>query len=309
MGKAAWAAVPPALRSAGWILRLTLTITLAVSCLNYAGMIAWVARAFEPLFNGLGLPGEAVLVFLTSILVNIYAAIAVIDTIGFDYRAVVILAVMCLIAHNLIIETAIQRKTGSRAAFIVPLRIAAALIAGAGLNGILPAAMDGRLVFGGAAAVLPTSWGGVFAQWAMASVWLSLKMLCFIVGLNVLQAVLREFGLIDALIWPLRPAMRALGLPRSTSFLWVVANCVGLAYGGAVMIGEIEKGEISPRDARYLNTHIAISHSLLEDTLLFVAIGIGVFWLIVPRLVLAWAAVWGERLFNALRARRQPVSA
>ncbi|MDR2936451.1 MAG: nucleoside recognition protein [Rikenellaceae bacterium] len=257
LGQSAWRSVPPALRSAVRILKLTLSVTLVVSYLNYAGVIAWAARLLEPLFGHLGLPGEAVSVFLTSVLVNIYAAIAVIDTIGFDYRAVVILAVMCLIAHNLIVETAIQRKTGSRAAFIVPLRIGAALIAGSGLNLILPAAMDGRLVFGGVATAIPASWSGVFMQWMVASVWLSLKMLCLIVGLNVLQSVLREFGLIDALIWPLRPAMRVFGLPRSTSFLWVVANCVGLAYGGAVMTGEIEKGEIPLRDARCASTPIS----------------------------------------------------
>jgi hypothetical protein len=37
---------------------------------------------------------------------------------------------------------------------------------------------------------------------------------------------------------------------------------------------------------------------LLEDTLLFVAIGVSVWWIKIPRLVLAGIAVWGKRLFG-----------
>lgn len=273
-----------------------LPITLVVAALNYVGAIEWLSVHLAPAFRGIGLSGEAVIVFLTSIVVNIYAAIAVIASLGFDFREVTILAVMCLIAHNLIVETAIQQKSGASAFSMVLLRIAAALVAGMALNAILPQAMDGRLTLAGIMPPdAPRSWGEVFSGWAVSIGRLSLRMALFITGLNVLQNILREFGVIELLTRPLRPLMKIFGLPESTSFLWIVANCVGLAYGGALLIREIEKGEVARADARLLHSHIAISHSLLEDTLLFAAIGVGAFWLFVPRLILATVVVWGQR--------------
>jgi spore maturation protein SpmB len=291
-------ALRPAFRTTVWILKIMLPITLGVACLNYVGAIEWIAAGLAPLFRYIGLSGEAVIVFLTAVLVNIYSAIAVIATLGFDFRSVTILAVMCLIAHNLIMETAIQKKTGASAAAMVILRLGTALLAGFLLNRLLPGTMEGTLILDGITPeVVPVSWGGLFIGWGVSIVRLSLRMALFIFSLNILQNILREFGMIDRLTWPLRPVMAAFGLPRPVSFLWIVANCVGLGYGGALMIAEIEKGDIRPRDTRLLNTHIAISHSLLEDTLLFAAIGIGVFWIIVPRMLLAVTAVWVQRTF------------
>jgi spore maturation protein SpmB len=296
-------ALRPAFRTTVWILKIMLPVTLGVSCLNYVGAIEWIAAGLAPLFRYIGLSGEAVIVFLSAVLVNIYSAIAVIATLGFDFRSMTILAVMCLIAHNLIMETAIQKKTGASAAAMVVLRIGTALAAGFLLNRILPEAMDGRLILDGITPdAAPDSWWGVFTGWGASQARLSLRMALFIFGLNVLQNILREFGVIGLLTWPLRPVMAVFGLPRAVSFLWIVANCVGLGYGGALMIAEIGKGEIRRADARLLNTHIAISHSLLEDTLLFAAIGVGVFWIIVPRMLLAVIAVWVQRAFGPKHA-------
>lgn len=289
-------ALGPAFGTILWILKLMLPITLLVACLNYIGAIGWLSEFLAPLFHFIGLSGQAVIVFITALLLNIYAAIAVVATLGFDFRSVTILAVMCLIAHNLIIETAIQKKTGASASFIVILRISAALLAGAVLNLILPAELQGKLLLDHiGVSEAPDSWLHVFRDWALSMVQLTLRMAFFILGLNMLQNILREFRVIDLLTYPLKPLMKLFGLSGSVSFLWIVANCVGLAYGGALMVEEVQKGEIKRQDALLLNTHIAISHSLLEDTLLFAAIGVGFFWLFVPRLLLAIAAVWGER--------------
>ena len=57
------------------------------------------------------------------------------------------------------------------------------------------------------------------------------------------------------------------------SFLWIVANFLGLAYGAAVMIEETDQIKIAPRDVDLLNHHIGVSHSNLEDLLLFVVAG------------------------------------
>ncbi len=89
-----------------------------------------------------------------------------------------------------------------------------------------------------------------------------------------------------------------MGLSKDSSFLWFVANIIGLTYGSAILIEQMENKRLSVADARMLNNHLAISHSLLEDSLLFVAIGVPLFWVTVPRVLLAIAGVWVIRLLR-----------
>jgi len=113
----------------------------------------------------------------------------------------------------------------------------------------------------------------------------------------VLQEVLREFNLIRVLTVPMSPIIKLLGLPQSTSFLWIIANTLGLAYGSAVMFDEVSNGRIRKPEADLLNYHIAISHSNLEDLLLFAAIGVSIPWMLGIRLIIAALVVWARRWY------------
>jgi hypothetical protein len=86
------------------------------------------------------------------------------------------------------------------------------------------------------------------------------------------------------------------GLPAKTAFLWIVANTLGLAYGAAVMIDEVEAGKISAEDVDLLNHHISVSHSNVEDLLLFTAIGGILPWMLLSRWAMSLVLVWERRL-------------
>jgi hypothetical protein len=86
--------------------------------------------------------------------------------------------------------------------------------------------------------------------------------------------------------------------PKVT-FLWIVANTLGLGYGGAVLYDEIQKGDLNREEVDGLNTSIAITHSLLEDTTLFAVIGVGLPWLIIPRMLVSSATLWIERFLRS----------
>lgn len=303
--QAAIRGVKAGVRTGLWISRMMLPITLGVAMLKYLGVIGVMTEYLTPVFKYIGLTGEGVLVFLTSIFASLYAAIAVIATLDLDFRMVTILAVMGLICHNLIIETVIQRKAGADGVSMVVLRIASALLAAWVLNLIIPADYTGNLVLSHiTTSENATTMGEMLWGWGRSMLELLPMMFALILSLNILQQILREFGLIEKLTRPLSSLMKVMGLPTQTSFLWVVMNSLGLAYGGAVLIAEISSNEIPQRDAKLLNTHIALNHSTLEDTFLFLAIGMGLGWLLIPRLLLAIAAVWGQRLYYKLKDRR-----
>jgi hypothetical protein len=70
------------------------------------------------------------------------------------------------------------------------------------------------------------------------------------------------------------------------------------------MISQVTEGGLPRGDADLVNHHIAVSHSQLEDTLLFVAVGLPVLWLMVPRFLLAIAVVWLRRMEIYLKGKK-----
>jgi spore maturation protein SpmB len=287
------------------MMRLTVLVSLGVELLRYFGVIAWMSESLSPVFRLVGLPGEASLVFLTGYFVNVYGAIAVVDTLQLGVREMTILGAMVLCAHNMFIEVAVQKKTGSSAVRMVLVRTLAALAAGFLLHWLLPGSEVQSVQQNVSPAELPLP--TIAWSWLLSTTKLVVRMLVLIVALSFLQRLLAEFGIIRWLSKILRPLLKVFGLPAKTSFLWIVANVLGLAYGSAIMIEETEDGKISRRDADLLNHHIGMSHSNLEDILLFVWCGALFWWLLLTRWFLALLAVWGRRAELLLRNRTNSV--
>lgn len=288
---------PKALATSIWLLKIMLPVTFGVLILNYTGLLEIMASWFAPLLIRIGLPGESALVLITSVFTNIYSAIAVITTLGFEMRAAIIIAVMCLVAHGFILESAVIKKTGSNILLMLAVRIVGSIIAGIMLNAILPD-FTGRVGMASRAESIPFL--EALKEWFLNSLFLIGKIIVLITVLMFLQKVLEEFGIIRLLSRLLKPFMKIMGLPENTTFSWIVANTLGLAYGSAIIIDQKSEGAMSKEDADLLNYHIVLSHSQLEDPLLFVAIGLPFWWLVWPRVLLAIAAVWIRRLVGAV---------
>ncbi len=286
-------AMPSAIKTSLWFLKITIPISFAVTLLYHFGILNIISEVLYPAFNLIGLKGEAALVYITSAFLNVYSAIAVIVSLNFTLREMTILAIMSLIAHNLIVETAVQKKTGSKVWHIIALRIISSIVAAALLNLLLPAQMGSSSL--GLHQISNPTFKEVLYTWTISALKLSIKIVVLITLLMILQKILIEFKITDLLTKIFGPFLKVMGLPGSTSVMWMAANLLGLAYGSAIMIDEVESGRITRQDADLLNFHIAISHSNLEDLILFAAIGVSAWWLLLPRLGMAIIVVWGRR--------------
>ncbi len=286
-------ALPQGMRTATWLLKLTIPISFVVFLLDFLGVLHVIAGWVAPLFKLIGLSGQASIVLITSFFTNIYSVIAVITTLGIGHREGTILAVMCLISHALIVETAIQRKTGSMPWRMVAIGLLASFLAAVLLNFILPAE---AITESEKTVHLAVDFKSAMSVWFSDMLVTTLKIIILVNLLLILQKILNEFGLIKWILWPFKPLLKVMGLPSGTGFLWIVANILGLGSGGAIMINEAEEGRLSKEDADLLNHHIAISHSQLEDPLLFVSIGYNYVILLWPRILLAVLFVWIRRL-------------
>jgi hypothetical protein len=281
-----------------------LPISLAVRVLQHVGVIAWLASWLSPVFSYIGLSGDSAIVFLTSIFLPLYPTIAVMATLTLTLREATILAVMCLVSHNLPVECSVAHKTGSPFGQIVAFRIGMSFVSAIVLNLLLPQT-DAPFVTFMASGVEATSWTMLFTQWLSSSLTLVVTILLIVTGLMVMQRVLEEFGWMHRIAHSLSPLMRLFGLPTGCSLLWLTGNIVGMAYGAAIMIDEVEQGRLSRYEANLVNHHLGVSHSLLEDTMLFVAMGISFWWIFLTRLVLAIVSVWTMRTWGFIRRRLQ----
>jgi len=285
-------ALPKATHTILWLLKLMLPVALLVSFLQYWGVMDWLSGYLSPVFIHIGLPGVSAIVFITSLFLPLYSVLAVIATLTLGMREVTILAIMCLISHSLIIETAVQKRTGSSVFNMLVVRVGMSFIAAVLLNWLLPTTGFAVSHPTGQALYL-TAVSDVLWLWAKSSIMLIVKVSLILYGLFILQNILNEYNWLNKISAFFAPLMGFFGLSREVSFLWVVAQTLGLAYGSAVVIEQVDKGIVKRADANMLNYHIAVNHSLLEDTLLFASIGVSVAWIVVPRIGLAFLLVWG----------------
>ena len=293
-------ALPSGLKTSMWLIKLTLPVSFAVLLLDYYGVLVVMAEYTSPVFKIIGLPGVAALVLVTSIFTNIYSVVAVLTTLALPVRDGTILAVMCLISHGFLIETAILKKTGSSATQMLLLRLISSFIIGAILNLILPGSpSDGVYLYQNQ----PNELSQAILTWLPQIGTTLLKIVVLVNALLIAQRCLEEFGILKYLTKPLSPLMKLMGLPKESSFLWMVGNTIGLAYGSAVMLQKVEEGQLKSKECDLLNHHLSISHSQLEDPLLFLSLGYSIPVLIIPRFLFAVVVVWLKRIDNHFRSR------
>ena len=292
-------ATPSALKTIWWLVKIMVSVSFGIMLLQYFGVIAWISELLTPLFSSFGLPGEAALAYVSGYFVNCYTAMAVMSTLSLDMRAATILAVMVLCSHNMIVETTVQAKTGSSALRIVVIRTLSAFILAFVLNKIMPGefvAHETHLV-----TAENVTFVEMLKNWAIRTLHTVGLMIVLVYALTLLQRILNEFGIIEKISNFLKPVMVFFGLPPRTAFLWLVANTLGLAYGAAVMIDETEHGSTTKEENDILNHHIGVSHSNLEDLLLFTAMGGSFLWMLLSRWAMSLLLVWERKIENKLR--------
>ena len=284
--------LPSTTKTCLWLVKLTVGVSFAIMFLKYFNILPWVSNLLTPIFNGIGLPGEAAFPFVTGYFVNVYAAISVAVAFDFDVRALTILSTMVLCAHNMITETAVQKKTGTSATRIVIVRTISGFTLAFFLNKLLPGEVMAQLQGG---YDHKPEFMVLFKEWLASTVTVVVKMTLLIYTLAILQKIMAEYGVIRWISRFLKYPLAFFGLPARTSFLWIVANTLGLAYGAAVMIEEVESGKVTKRDVDLLNSHIAISHSNFEDLFLLSAMGATWYVLLFSRWIGSFILVWELR--------------
>ncbi|MGR3187959.1 nucleoside recognition domain-containing protein [Bacillus subtilis] len=272
-----------------WTLgKVIFPVTLLVTLLQHTPVMDWLVRLITPVMGLFGLSGEAAIPLVLGNMLNLYAGIAGILTLDLSVKEVFILAVMLSFCHNLIIESTVAAKVGIRIGVILAVRIGLAAVSAIVINliwhGGKETAQDGFIAAKSAA---PDSWLGMLAE-ALTKAGLGvLQLAAIVIPLMIIIQFLRDLGWLYRFSRWLSPFTQLLGMNKNTSMTMVAGLTIGLAYGAGVMIKAVEDDGVSKRDMTLAFIFLVACHAVVEDTLVFIPLGIPVWPLLLIRVTTA----------------------
>ncbi|MCC6869611.1 MAG: hypothetical protein IT522_12395 [Burkholderiales bacterium] len=278
------------------LMKIMLPVMIAVRIGEEFGWIAALGRAIAPAMAGIDLPPEAGMIWITGVFVGVYGAIAALIGLAHDLDMSAgqfsALCAMILFAHSLPIEQAIVRRAGGSFWLTAALRIGIALAYGAAVAwgsrilGVLTEPMRFDWLQGSA----PAGVAGL-ADWITTTA-ISLGItFAIIAALLVVLDLLERTGVTRRITTALAPLLRLSGLDASVAPVTTVGVLLGLTYGGALIIEEAERRAFPARTRFLALAWLSLSHALIEDTALLVALGANLWVVLVGRVLMTLAVV------------------
>ena len=124
--------------STTWILsKVVVPIYVAVSLLSFTPLLKQISDFCSPFMKYMGLPGEASLALVVGNVLNIYGALGVMSSLPLNSKEINIMALMLLLSHSIIVESAVAGKCGINPWLMGLSRILLAIIAGIIVNILL----------------------------------------------------------------------------------------------------------------------------------------------------------------------------
>lgn len=272
-----------------WTLgKVIFPVTLIISILQYTPVLGWITTFIAPLMHLLGLPGEAAIPLVLGNFLNLYAGIAGILTLELSVKEVFIIAVMLSFSHNLLIESGVAMKVGVKLWVILAVRIGLAVISAIVINLVWNGGSE-TAQYGFVSSAVPELEGaGAIVlygiQKAVAGI---IQLAIIVIPLMVIIQIMKDLKWLDAFSRLLAPFMRVLGMKPNASMTLVAGLTIGLAYGAGVMIQAVKEDNVSKRDITLAFIFLVACHAVVEDTLIFVPLGIPVLPLLLIRIAVA----------------------
>ena len=112
----------------------------------------------------------------------------------------------------------------------------------------------------------------------------------------IVLALLTDSRLLDRGVVFIQPVMQRLSLSSRAAFPLLAGFFLGIVFGSGVIISFANDGTLTKRDLVLVLIFLSICHSIVEDTLIFAALGANWWVLISCRFVLAALAAFAVSL-------------
>ncbi|TYS60036.1 hypothetical protein FZC74_07750 [Sutcliffiella horikoshii] len=291
-----------------WTLgKVIFPVTLLVGILQHTPVLQYLINAIAPIMGLFGLSGEAAIPLVIGNFLNLYAGIGAILTLDLTVKEVFILAVMLSFSHNLLVESTVAAKVGLKIWVILAVRLGLAFSAGIIINLVWKG--GGELAQYGMVAKseeVVTGFFPIILDATQRGLMGILQLAIIVIPLMILVQYMKELGWLAVFSKWMGPFTRVLGMKENTSTTMAAGLVIGLAYGAGVMIQAVKEDNVSKKDLTLAFIFLVACHAVVEDTLIFIPLGIPVWPLLAIRvttailLTIAVAFIW-KRLELAKR--------
>ena len=74
--------------------------------------------------------------------------------------------------------------------------------------------------------------------------------------------------------------VRHVGLDERSAAPTLIGFLFGLAYGGGVIVRDMRRHDLGRRQVFIMSVFLSMVHAIVEDSLIFIALGASVFWVV-----------------------------
>jgi len=255
--------------------KILIPFIFIIKFLEIVGAVNLIAKLFEPLMSLIGLPAAFGIIWVTALVVNIYAALILfvnlLPFIDVSVAQVTVLTVAMLLCHNLAVESAISRSAGVSFLFTVIFRVISAFLTCWVLNLIYTYFNYLNQPFVTSFTTELPQEGSLF--WLKDQALYLFYVFIIVVILVTLLEVLKFIGVENFLKKILVPPLRFFGISDSAMNIIIVGMTMGLQFGGGILIKEVNSGKIDKQSVFLSILMINLVHAIIEDTLLMLAVG------------------------------------
>ncbi|MGR6835486.1 nucleoside recognition domain-containing protein [Syntrophomonas erecta] len=115
--------------------------------------------------------------------------------------------------------------------------------------------------------------GPAFIEAITGSINSVLQIAVIVIPLMISIEIFQDLHLLDRLTSVITPLTRLVGMSGESRLPLLAGLIFGISYGSGIIINSARQGKLTYRDIYLVNLFLVVCHSLVEDTVLFAAIG------------------------------------
>ena len=267
--------------------KIIFPISFILTIIKETALMDWFVNLLEPLMSFIGLKGDAALVLVLGNVLNLYAALGAMLPMDLTVKEALILAVMLSFSHNLFVETTVATAVGVRASFVVLVRLGFAILSAICIHFFWTGGTE--IVHKGievAESANQSGWDIIYTAF-VSSLMGFFNLVKIVIPLMLVIQIAKDFGWMNYITKALSPFTKLIGVEAKAGVTLAAGLFFGLAFGAGVMIQAVKEDGVSKRDLYLVFLFLVACHAVVEDTLIFIPLGIPVLYLFLIRFFVA----------------------
>ncbi len=122
-----------------------------------------------------------------------------------------------------------------------------------------------------------------------------------VTAVMIMVEFFQEYKILDKMTALMSPFTRLLGMSPEANLPLMAGLLLGIGYGGAIILDSTRQGKLSSQDIYLINLFLVLCHSVIEDTLIWAALGAMAVPLQIGRFLLALVVCYLVSRFFAAR--------